>query len=329
MKHAMRCFSLLVLLALLLTGCVHKEPDENEAVFCTVTFDANGGTAVPSMTVEKGSKIAAPLEPTRENYIFDGWKNGNEKWDFSFHSVQGDMTLRAQWRSADSIFDYRTVANTDTVYLTALKGEYTTVVVPETIKGFSVVGLDEGIFSDLSSDTVKKIVLPETVTEIGDEAFANAAGIEIVVKGALSSIGERAFFGCDGLKTVCLSDQITRIPVECFAGSGLSQVILSDRVTVIEEGAFQNCAALKTVVLHGSMANTDAFFAVEDSAFRDCTALKTVFLYGTETDREALLAKTDNQNTPLADATFCYYSEQEPTGEGNYWYMNDGEPRVW
>ena len=329
MKHAMRCFSLLLLLALLLTGCVNKEPEENATVYCTVTFDANGGTAVSPMTVEKGSKLSAPTDPTRENYIFDGWKNEAETWDFSFHTVQSDMTLRAQWRSADSIFDYRTVADTDTVYLTALKNEYATIVIPETIKGFRVVGLDEEIFSGLSSDTVKKIVVPETVTEIGKEAFAGASGIEIVVKGALSSIGEKAFFGCDGLQSVRFAENVTRIPTEAFSGSGLTQVILSDRVTVIEESAFQDCAALKTVVLHGTMAQTNAIFAIEDSAFRACTALKTVFFYGTEADRDALLAKTDYQNAPLADATFCYYSEQEPTATGNYWYMNDGEPRVW
>ncbi len=329
MKHGICLLSLLVLLALLLTGCVDKTPEEGETVYCTVTFDANGGTAVAPMTVAVGSKISAPIEPTRENYIFDGWKNGNEKWDFSYNSVQGDMPLRAEWRSADSVFDYRAIGDTDTVYLTALKSEHATLAVPETIKGFRVVGLGDRIFSDLSSDVVKKIILPESVTEIGKEAFANSSGIEIVVGGALSSIGERAFFGCDGLKSVRFSESVTRIPTESFAGCGLRSVMLSDRVTVIEEGAFQNCTSLKTIVLHGSMADTEGFFAIEDSAFRECTSLKTVFLYGTQADRDALLAKTDNQNTPFENAAFCYYSAEKPTAEGNYWYMNDGEPRVW
>ena len=112
-------------------------------------------------------------------------------------------------------------------------------------------------------------------------------------------------------------------------GSGLRSLIAPSTVSVIEESAFQNCASLQTIVLYGKMTQNDAAFVIEDSAFRDCTALKTVFLYGTEADRTALLNKADAQNQPLANATFCYYSEAEPTAEGSYWYMHDGKPRVW
>ena len=27
--------------------------------------------------------------------------------------------------------------------------------------------------------------------------------------------------------------------------------------------------------------------------------------------------------------TFCYYSEEEPAEAGDWWYMNDGKPRMW
>ena len=192
-----------------------------------------------------------------------------------------------------------------------------------------MVGIAEGVFSELSSDTVKKIVVPESVTEVADEAFADAKGIQILLEGPLSAIGERAFANCDGLTAIRLSEGMTRISAEAFIGSGLRSLIAPSTVSVIEEGAFQGCTSLQTIVLYGSMAQTDARFAIEDSAFRDCTGLKTVFLYGTETDREALLNKADNQNTPFKEATFCYYSETQPTQEGMYWYMHDGKPRVW
>jgi hypothetical protein len=120
-----------------------------------------------------------------------------------------------------------------------------------------------------------------------------------------------------------------RISTEAFLGSGLRTLIAPASLSVIEESAFQGCTSLQTIVLYGTMLNHNALFVIEDSAFRDCSALKTVFLYGMENDREALLKRTDNQNKPLEKATFCYYSETEPTVEGHYWYMHDGKPRVW
>lgn len=329
MKHTLRILSLLALIALLLVGCTDQTPPEAETVYYTVTFDSNGGSAVPSMTVASGKKISAPEEPTRENYIFDGWKNGSDAWDFSYHTVQGDVTLRAAWRSADSVFHYENVEGTDTAILTTLKSEHSTLLVPSTINGFRVVGLGEEIFAGLSSEKVRRILVPETVTRIGDEAFAESAGIEIVLAGALEEIGERAFFGCTGLRSVTLAEGVTSVACEAFAESGLKAVTLPSTLRVIEEGAFQRCAALGTVMLHATIAEGNAPKPIEDSAFRECEALKTVFLYGTEADKTAILAKTASQNAPLAAATFCYYSETEPTQAGSYWYMHDGEPRVW
>ena len=330
MKYVIRMLLPLVLLALLLTGCTDPEqPADSELVTYTVQFNTNGGSAVPPQTVKEGGKAATPEEPIRENYIFDGWERGGKKWSFSYDSVNENVTLEAVWISADHVFEYQAVEGSDTAYVTALKSEHATLVVPTAINGFRVVGLGEGVFAELSSEHVQKIIVPENVTEIGDEAFADTKGITVVIEGVLSSVGERAFLNCDGLSAVRLAEGVNHITTEAFMGSGLRSLIAPSTVSVIEESAFQNCASLQTIVLYGKMAQNDAAFVIEDSAFRDCTALKTVFLYGTEADRTALLNKADAQNQPLSQATFCYYSEAEPTAEGSYWYMHDGKPRVW
>jgi len=330
MKYFVRMLLPLVLLALLLTGCNDPDqPTETELVTYTVQFNSNGGSAVPSQTVKEGGKAASPEDPVRENYIFDGWQRGGKKWTFSYDSVNENVTLEAVWISADYVFEYQAIEGSDSAYVTALKSEHTTIVVPTAINGFRVLGLGEGIFAELSSDTVKKIIVPDSVTEVGAEAFADAKGITVIFEGTLSAVGERAFLNCDGLTGIRLAEGVSRITTEAFMGSGLKTLIAPSTVTVIEESAFQNCASLQTVVLYGTMAQNGATYVVEDSAFRDCTALKTVFLYGTEADRTALLNKTDAQNQPLSKATFCYYSELEPTAEGDYWYMHDGKPRVW
>ncbi|MBR0064795.1 MAG: InlB B-repeat-containing protein, partial [Paludibacteraceae bacterium] len=39
----------------------------------TITFDSNGGSAVESITLDYGTAVTAPANPTREGYTFNGW----------------------------------------------------------------------------------------------------------------------------------------------------------------------------------------------------------------------------------------------------------------
>ena len=61
----------------------------------SVTFDENGGTAVPDLKVALGTVISAPAT-TREGYTLTGWKNGSTDFDFST-PVTSDLELTAQW----------------------------------------------------------------------------------------------------------------------------------------------------------------------------------------------------------------------------------------
>ena len=52
---------------------------------CTVSFESNGGTDVPSQTVHYGDKVKKPADPTRKGYHLEGWYSNldrTEKWDF-------------------------------------------------------------------------------------------------------------------------------------------------------------------------------------------------------------------------------------------------------
>lgn len=71
---------------------------------CTVKFESNGGSPVPSQTVTYGQTLARPDNPTREGYRFVGWYQDIDlqiPWDFDADTVQGNMTLYAKWRSAE------------------------------------------------------------------------------------------------------------------------------------------------------------------------------------------------------------------------------------
>lgn len=70
------------------------------AAHCTVTFNAQGGSPVASQTVDAGSRLARPADPTREGYVFEGWyrePEGITAWDFDRDFVTQDLVLYAKW----------------------------------------------------------------------------------------------------------------------------------------------------------------------------------------------------------------------------------------
>ena len=84
----------------------YTKPDPNGRLFIytlvdtvTVTFDLNGGTsdAPAAQTIDKGSVAKAPAVPTRDDgYDFDGWYNGETKFDFTA-PVEENTALTAHW----------------------------------------------------------------------------------------------------------------------------------------------------------------------------------------------------------------------------------------
>jgi uncharacterized repeat protein (TIGR02543 family) len=66
----------------------------------TVTFDADGGSAVPDQTVVKDEKVTQPAEPTKAEHTFDGWYREaalTNQWNFGTDTVTANITLYAKW----------------------------------------------------------------------------------------------------------------------------------------------------------------------------------------------------------------------------------------
>ena len=86
-------FTVMSLLALFLVSCGAEPP---ATTTYTVTFDSDGGSTVNSVTVNSGETVAAPADPTKEYSTFDGWYQGEKKYNFTF-PVTSDITLTAKW----------------------------------------------------------------------------------------------------------------------------------------------------------------------------------------------------------------------------------------
>ena len=62
----------------------------------TVTFDSDGGSAVPAQNVSNGGRATKPTDPTRNGYEFNGWFNGDLEWNFTT-AITASITLKAKW----------------------------------------------------------------------------------------------------------------------------------------------------------------------------------------------------------------------------------------
>lgn len=67
-----------------------------------VTFNSEGGTAVPQQEVEIGQKASQPTAPTKDGKVFAGWyKEAELTNQFDFNTaITADITLYAKWADA-------------------------------------------------------------------------------------------------------------------------------------------------------------------------------------------------------------------------------------
>ncbi len=121
-------------------------------------------------------------------------------------------------------------------------------------------------------ESLKTIVIGNSVTKIGYEAFAGCTGLtEVTIPNSVTEIGSGAFDSCTGLTTVTMGNSMKNIGSSAFAGcTGLTKVTIPNSVTEIGSGAFDSCTGLTTMTIPNSV------IFIGSSAFADCTGLTTV-----------------------------------------------------
>lgn len=123
--------------------------------------------------------------------------------------------------SNGSGYTYRFLS-ANTIAITDYNGYDTEVTIPSKIDGYTVTGVE-----NMDTSNVRKIVMPDTVTYIGESAFADSSdGVpleEVVLSKNLKTIGPWAFSGCLELKSIDIPESVTEI----------------------ENGAFSDCYSLK------------------------------------------------------------------------------------
>ena len=129
------------------------------------------------------------------------------------------------------------------------------------------------LYSDYSTK-IEHLVIPNSVSSIGDYAFVGCSSITSVeIEGDVTSIGDYAFGYCDNLTSVNLPNSVNHIGKNAFfCCYGLTSINIPYGITEIEDGTFNGCTSLTTVNLPNSVTT------IGSSGFRYCTALASIII---------------------------------------------------
>ena len=144
-------------------------------------------------------------------------------------------------------------------------------------------------------DSVKKVVIEDDVTSIGNYAFSGCSSLtditlpssvtsikscafykcsqlaSIEIPSSVTSIGNSAFRNCTGLTSITIPESVTSIGDSAFRNcTGLTSITISDRVTSIGNYVFWGCSNLTSIVIPDSVTSIGVL------AFSDCSSLTSI-----------------------------------------------------
>ena len=175
------------------------------------------------------------------------------------------------------------------------------IEIPSTYNGKAVTQIIENGFYGVSG--LKEIVIPNSITTVGENAFEYCNNLIYNVKDGLKYIGneenkylylvdvvdfnltsavidsncrfigEYAFCSCYNLESVVIGNGVTTIGKNAFSNCySLESVVMGNSVITIRKNAFYNCESLKEIEIPNSVTT------IGDFAFEYCESLESVII---------------------------------------------------
>lgn len=157
----------------------------------------------------------------------------------------------------------------------------------------SVETIEPFAFSDCIK--LEEISIPISVTEIGNNAFAETPLKEVILPNGLKTIKSGAFQDCKSLRKITIPDTVEEIQTKAFANCQLKQLILPNNLRKLGRFALQGnpleyinlpktieeigeqcfmTTPIKTILIPPKVS------LIPDSCFLDCEQLETVYILG-------------------------------------------------
>ena len=208
---------------------------------------------------------------------------------------------------------YQFILNADnTATITKYTGNEHRITIPAQVTHgayiYPVSKIGDRVFCNYKY-VLTSVQIPDTVTEIGSNAFYNCTSLKSVTiqdnkPSCVKKIGRQAFMFCSELTDIPILDSVTEIGSESFHQcEKLDTVTIPEGVTSVADGMFSYCYNLHTVTL------PDSVTAIEERAFTG-TALTQIHIpanvaqIGTDAFSECFALSTitsDSESYPAID----------------------------
>ena len=212
------------------------------------------GAGIPSDGLGGGGSW---FTPGGSIYAGSGWSGGNGN---------------TGWENGDPVVIYTYSTDDDgNATITGYNGKASGLVIPSTIDGHTVVAIGDNVFKNNSR--LKAVIIPDTVTEIGENAFDGSNLQTVSIPDSVAKIEMYAFCGCKGLTEVKLPAGLKELGGMAFGEcSGLTEITIPKSLTTAYSspygnrgGPFGYCENLTTVIFEDGITKVPAYL------FRYCT----------------------------------------------------------
>lgn len=213
---------------------------------------------------------------------------------------------------------YTVNADGESVTVSGTSGSPTQLTIESSIsdknKNYTVTKIAMWAFNN-ARNTLTEVTLPNTVDEIGYQAFFNCSNLtKVIIPEGVTKIGQAAFYGCSQLTSITIPSTITNMDTAFSGNTALSHVTLTNGISNISSNAFERCTGLTEVEIPASVDQICPFAfngctnlkrvlleknikTINVNAFKDCTNLSDVKYNGYKTDWDKVTVNTTGNDT--------------------------------
>ena len=219
-----------------------------------------------------GNGFSGYHTPSDSSYMSSGWSGGSG-------SLGYDRNGKPKTLYTYTLDDYKNAT------ITEYNGNARSLSVPQTIDGYTVVGIGSSAFE--GNTNLRFLHLPETLTSIGYEAFRDCINLGTIdFPESLIEINAHAFDSCKSLTSIKLPSNLQTLKYGAFYNCTNLQSVWIPK-TIIDGsyfngahyiGPFDGCGKLKSVTFADGITNIPA------GLFAGCTGIESIEIPDTVTE---------------------------------------------